>query len=281
MSKQEIEPREARVVGVFSGKGGVGKSVFCVNFSIALGQLNRRVLIIDLDVGMGNIEQLLGEAAPHDITDCIHDRLQLADAVVRGPDNISFIPGGNGLSEIFRMSGQNLRIFLEQLDRIKTDYEYIIFDFGAGVTDGMLSFILAVHQMILITTPEPPAVADAYSALKIICSKNSNIPISCVVNQVSHLQEGKQTWLRLSEVAKRFIGVDIKWLSALHRDGAVVRSVREQVPCIVRYPHARLSSEMRLLARAFLVQSQDGQSVVLFSSFLNKVRKYFEGRGGK
>lgn len=269
---------EAVVIGVISGKGGVGKSVFSVNFSVALSQLGKRMLIIDLDVGMGNIEHLVGRSSLPHIADCVHDQLQLSDAIFRGPGNISFIAGGNGLSTLFRPGGKRLDSLLEQIEQIKERYDFIIFDFGAGVTDDMLHYVLAVHQMILVTTPEPPALADGYSALKMICSKNTRLSVSCVVNMTGNLHEGKETWQRLSEAARKYIHVDLKWLTALHRDNAVIRSVREQSPCVIRYPHSRFSIDMRLLARAFLVQCQHEQAV---SPFVLRVKKYFELLRGK
>ncbi|MDD9147046.1 MULTISPECIES: P-loop NTPase [unclassified Sporolactobacillus] len=272
---------EAVVIGVISGKGGVGKSVFSVNFSIALSEMGKKMLIIDLDIGMGNIEHLVGRSSLPDIADCAHDHLQLSDAIFKGPGNISFIAGGNGLSTLFRPDGEHLDAFLRQIEQIKRNYDFILFDFGAGVTDDMLHYILAVHQMILVTTPEPPAMADGYSALKIICSKNAALPVFCVVNMTGNSREGKETWQRLSGAAKKYIHIDLQWLTALHRDNAVIRSVREQSPCVLRYPHSRFSIDMRLLARAFLVQYQHEQAVSSFSPFVLRVKKYFELLRGK
>ncbi|RYL95325.1 MinD/ParA family protein [Sporolactobacillus sp. THM7-4] len=280
MNKLSHTVSEAEVIGVFSGKGGVGKSVFSVNFSIALSQLKKRVLIVDLDIGMGNIEQLVNHPAHCHIADWIKGRLPLNRVIEEGPGHVAFISGGSGLQELFRLDEENLHFFLEQMKLIKNSYDYIIFDFGAGITSDTLQFVLAVHRLILITTPEPTAMADGYSALKMICSKNAGIPLACVVNQVSKAGEGKETWERLSSVCRRFIGADVKWLMALHGDPSVIRSVRAQVPCLLLYPGTRFSIEMRLLARSFIAGENASPGIPVFSSFLNKVRAYFKLSGG-
>lgn len=272
------------VAGILSGKGGVGKSVFSLNFAISLCRLKKSVLLVDLDVGMGNIEQMLGKSAGLSIADCIHDKLRLEDVIFKGPDNLSCIAGGSSLGDLFRFDEQNLEAFVDQIEEIRWHYDYVLFDFGAGVSDNMLHFLLAAQQIILITTPEPPAMADAYSALKILLHHNMNLNVHCVVNMVDNFQEGKDTWIRLSQAANRFIGTDVSWLTALHRDKAVLRSVREQVPCVVQAPRSRYSVEMRLLAASFLIGSGSGPQDHPYDtsglhSFAGRVRNYLRVLG--
>jgi flagellar biosynthesis protein FlhG len=272
----------ADVIAVLSGKGGVGKSVFSTNFSIALGRTGKRVLLIDLDIGMGNIEHMLGHSTLSSVADCIHDHLALHDAIFHGPGNLSFIPGGNSLAELFQIDERNMNIFLNQVDDLKKNYDYIILDFGAGVNQNMLHFLLAAKRMILITTPEPPALADAYSTLKIIGFHYPKMDTSIVINMVDDLSEGKEAWNRISETAERFLHMTIHWLTSLHRDRAVTRSIKEQVPCVVQYPRTRYSIEMKLLAGAFLTQKEGFPKVRQDTTFGERVRIHFRRlRGGK
>jgi flagellar biosynthesis protein FlhG len=274
------------VVGILSGKGGVGKSVFSLNFAISLCRMKRSVLLVDLDVGMGDIDQMLGSNAEFSIADCILDKLRLEDVVFKGPDNLSCIAGGSGLGNLFQLDKKNLDAFLDQIEELRRRYDYVLLDFGAGVSENMLHFLLAAQRIILVTTPEPPAMADAYSALKILLHHNPQLSLFCVVNMVDNLQEGKDTWIRLSRATSRFMGTDISWLTALHRDKAVLRSVKDQIPCVVQNPRSRYSVEMRLLAASFLVgtgpDSQNAlQDVSGASSFACRVRKYFRLLGGR
>lgn len=281
IQKRSNSHRDAEVIGVLSGKGGVGKSVFCTNFAITLSKMDKKVLIIDLDLGMGNIEQLLGLRARYSVVDCIRDRLTLSDVIFRGPGNISFIPGGGGFAEMFRFDGQSLDQFLQQLDEIKEQYDFIVFDFGAGVSEDMIHFLMAVHQKILITTPDPPAMADGYSALKMVTSGSPGSDFFCVVNMVERMKEGRDVWERLSNTAQTYLHTDVKWLAALHRDRSVSHSVREQIPCVIRYPKARYSIEMQLLAGSFLAGGHDRLAGGPSPSFSSRVRSYFRMFGGK
>lgn len=266
----------AQIVGIASGKGGVGKSVFCVNFSLALNEIGKKVLIIDLDVGMGNIEQLMGKPAQLNIVDAIVNEVNFQNALVNVSSNVSFIAGGTGLSSLFHLDHDYLHFFIEQLNLMKKDYDFIIFDFGAGASDDMLHFMLAVNRLILITTPEPPAMADSYSLIKMVYAMKKNLDISCVVNQTFGRKEGWATWQRLSSVSERFLGASPSWLASLHRDNDLLMSVRKQIPCILSCPQAKYSVEMRILARAFLAQCGEQVAIRHQSSFGDKVRKYLK-----
>lgn len=264
------------IIGIISGKGGVGKSVFSTNLSIALAQRNKKVLIIDLDVGMGNIEQLIGQTSLYHIDDCIRDHLPLTEAMYKGPGSLTYIPGGTGFEEILEISEQNLLYFLNQIESIKKSFDYVFFDFGAGVSAQMLPFMRAVNQLILVTTPEPPAMADGYSALKLICSDESSHDVFCVINQVSSFSEARETWQRLASTARRFIGIDPKWLAALHHDSAVVDSVKQQNPCLLRFPRAKFSADVHSLAANFLDNGQITAPKEVHSIFYNRVLHYLK-----
>ncbi|MFT8871347.1 MAG: MinD/ParA family protein [Sporolactobacillus sp.] len=275
-NRREQPPAEALTVGIVSGKGGVGKSVFSTNFSIALGRLGKRVLIVDLDVGMGNIEQLLGQTSLYHIDDCLRDRLSLKQAMLHGPEQCLYIPGGSGFEDVLELGEQHLHFFLQQVNEIKANFDYILFDFGAGVSEQLLHFVRAVSRLILVTTPEPPAMADGYSALKLICAKRRDLAPLCVVNQVRHADEGYDTWRRLATTARRFIGVELVSLAALHYDQAVVRSVKEQTPCLIRFPSTRFSADIGRAAQNFLSGQHTLGERHSFSLFSERVLHYFK-----
>ncbi|MFT8362619.1 MAG: P-loop NTPase [Sporolactobacillus sp.] len=263
------------ITGIISGKGGVGKSVFSTNLALALTQLNKKVLLIDLDIGMGNIEQLIGQTSLYHMDDCIRDQLPIKEAMYQGPGNLIYIPGGSGLEAILEVGEQNLRYFLEQLESIKSAFDFVFFDFGAGVSIQMLHFMRAVNQLILVTTPEPPAIADGYSALKLVCSESDTDSPLCVVNQVSSQSEALEAWKRLSGTARRFMNVDLKFLAAIHHDTAVVAAVKQQIPCVLRYPHSRFSADIRRLAAHLVVARQAEPVQTSHSQFAERVLRYF------
>ncbi|MCO7125978.1 AAA family ATPase [Sporolactobacillus shoreicorticis] len=283
ISQEKDTSQTGLIIGVASGKGGVGKSVFCVNFALALGELNKKVLIIDLDVGMGNIEQLIDKNARNNVVNAIKSKLPFQDVQMVVTPNLSFIAGGTGLSSLFHMNQNYLYFFLEQLDQMKRQFDFILLDFGAGASTDMLHFMLAVNRLILITTPEPPAMADSYSLMKMVYALKKDLEISCVVNQIFNRREGIDAWKRLSSVADRFLGTSPTWLASLPRDHDLLMSVRKQIPCMLSRPRARYCIHMRLLARSFLAQCMGQVSHRKTATFTDKVRKYFGllGRNGR
>ncbi|MCO7174709.1 P-loop NTPase [Sporolactobacillus kofuensis] len=281
ISLEKKEDSAAQVIGVASGKGGVGKSVFCVNFSIALGQVHNKVLIIDLDIGMGNIEQLMGKTAPLTIVDAIQRKLPFKEVVIEATSTVSFIAGGSGLTSLFHLNDEYLHDFLDQLEQLRNEYDFILFDFGAGASEDMFHFMLAVNRLILVTTPEPPAMADSYSVLKMVYARNQDLEVSFVVNQILKKSEGWETWQRISSVADRFLGNSPSWLAAIHRDNDLVQSVRKQVPCMLSHPQSRYCVDMQLLSKAFLIQCGATIQPKVVPSFADKVKKYLRLIGGK
>jgi len=275
ISQEKDTIQTAPIIGIASGKGGVGKSVFCVNFALALGELGKKVLIIDLDIGMGNIEQIIGRNANTNIVDAIKSEWPFQQVQVGVTPNFSFIAGGSGLSNLFHMNQNYLTFFVEQLELVKRQFDFILFDFGAGASEDMLHFMLAVNRLILITTPEPPAMADSYSLMKMVYGLKKDLEISCVVNQIFNRREGMDSWQRLSSVAERFLGNSPTWLASLPKDHNLLMSVREQVPCMLSRPRAHYCVNMRLLARSFLVQCIGQAEHKKTGSFTDKVRTYF------
>lgn len=266
--------KQAQVIGIASGKGGVGKSAFCVNFSLALGELGKKVLIIDLDVGMGNIEQLFGMHATEHIADALKNQFSFREIKTEVSPNLSFIAGGTGLSKQFRLDDRSLHVFLTQLDSVKSEFDFILFDFGAGASEDMLHFMLAMNRLILITTPDPTAISDSYSLMKLVYTMKRDLEISCVVNQTFNRREGTDAWQRLSLVAEKFLGASPSWLASLPRDQNLVMSVRRQRPCMLYSPKATYCMTMRFLVRAFIVQCGQQLKAKENISFSDKVKKY-------
>ncbi|BBN98675.1 P-loop NTPase [Sporolactobacillus terrae] len=271
---EKRDTKTAQVIGIASGKGGVGKSVFCVNFSWALGELGKKVLIIDLDVGMGNIEQLMGQAAHLNIVDALQHQSSFQNVCVQVSSQVSFIAGGTGLGSLFRLNPEYLNQFITQLQMARAQYDFILFDFGAGASEDLLHFLLAVDRMILVTTPEPPAIADSYSLMKMVYTIKQDLQIMAVVNQTLDRREGMKTWRRLSSTSARFLGASPSWLASLQKDDELSLSVRRQKPCMRSFPKAGYSVQMRLLARSFLVQSGQKVFTAHERTFGDKVREY-------
>lgn len=267
----------AKTIAVISGKGGVGKSNVVLNMALELQELGRKVLILDLDIGMGNIDVLLGLTSNHTILDLFNTNHPISDMIERGPKGLDFIAGASSLNELFQMDNEKLAIFLHQYQQLNKAYDYIFFDMGAGVTPTSLSFILAADECLLVTTPEPTAMTDAYSIVKHIFLHQENKKITVIMNRSSSQKEGRNALQRLDNVVQQFISNKINLLGILTNDPIVTTAVIRQTPYVMLKPNALISKETRNLAK----QYDAGNSFVIGqeSTFLTKIKTFFQSKG--
>src|SRR5699024_5462915 len=213
--------KTGKTIAIVSGKGGVGKSNFAVNFSLELLQKNKSVLLFDLDVGMGNIDILLGLHAKQTVIDMVENKLPVTDIIEEGPRGLAYISGGTALTDFFTMDQQNRKYFYEQYQQLTIKYDYIIFDMGAGVTSDSMFFVLAADECIVITTPEPTSITDAYGMIKHIVNKRQHMPIYIVMNRCRSKKNGEYSLHRFQQVITSFLHVDTKRLGILPEDKMV------------------------------------------------------------
>ncbi|KPB04382.1 MinD/ParA family protein [Bacillus sp. CHD6a] len=265
---------EARAIAVMSGKGGVGKSNFSLNFSLTLQKKGYKVLLFDMDIGMANIDILLGVTQRYSILHLFERDLSLEDIVQKGPEELSYIAGGSGLKDIFHFDEQKRNHFLSQLQRLSKQYDYIIFDMGAGITSESLQLILACNEIILISTCEPTAMTDAYSALKFIHNHNQNIPFQLVVNRAISPKHAINTAMRLQSVTQQFLNRNLSHLGSMPDDKYVTLAVMEQTPFIVRFPNSHVSRAVRDIASKYL-HGRDTTAIKNTNTFIHKLRRLF------
>ncbi|WP_223700217.1 MinD/ParA family protein [Sutcliffiella deserti] len=233
--------KEAKTLAVVSGKGGVGKSNFSLNFSLALQKQGNKVLLFDLDIGMANIDILMGTTQKYNIVHLFEEGRTLAEIIQKGPENLSYIAGGSGLTDIFKLNDDKQRFFLSQLAEVSAEYDYIIFDMGAGITSDSLQLLLSVDEIFLLTTCEPTSITDAYSALKHINIHNRSIPFYLILNKVPDRKTAIKSAERIKTVAQNFLTKDLTHLGSIPDDRFVLRAVMEQTPFILGYPNCLAS----------------------------------------
>lgn len=233
--RMEVEKTNRRCVKTFavvSGKGGVGKSNFALNFAISLSELGHKVLLFDMDIGMGNIDILMGKTAGATIVDYFEGRQSLKEIVMEGPGNLAYIAGGTGLARLIKLDAVLVDKFLQDMGALFETYEYVLFDMGAGIDEEILYLILAVDEIVLITTPEPTAITDAYSIMKHIHLHNADLPFLIVVNRVKGKHDGIKTFQKLRMTARKFLDREVIALGSIPEDKAVQEAVLSQVPFI-------------------------------------------------
>ena len=266
---------EAKSVAVMSGKGGVGKSNFSLNFSLALQKENKRVLLFDLDIGMGNIDILLGESSTYSIVDFFNQDLLLSEIISSGPNGLDYISGGTGLGTIFSMDEQKFQRFLQQLGLLFKVYDFIVFDMGAGISKDSLRFLLSVDEIIVITTPEPTSMTDAYAAIKNVSLNNMTIPFSIVVNRAFNKKIGESTYLRLEQTIRQFLQREVSLLGTIPDDSTIMKAVIEQRPVILYQPNCQASKALMTISRDYLKKKNTIEVVQDEAPFISKLKHFF------
>jgi flagellar biosynthesis protein FlhG len=244
--------RRTRVIAVTSGKGGVGKTNFTVNLGIALTQRGQQVLILDSDVGLANVDVVLGLSPEYDISHVITGQRDVTDIVYEGPGGLRLIAGGSGFQDIVNLNELQLARFLNALEALEGTADIILLDTGAGISKNVLNFVLAADEIILITTPEPTSLTDAYAIVKVICRKRPAACLKLVVNRAMSPRDGSGAAERLRGAAERFIGAKLEYLGAVDEDDAVQRSVRNQTPFLIAEPDSAAAHCIERLADSLL-----------------------------
>lgn len=279
MKLLEQEGQLGKAIAIVSGKGGVGKSNFCMNFALQLAEQNKHVVILDMDIGMGNIHILIGESASNNLGDYLVGDQPLEDVILTAPFGIDYISGGSGMASVLEWSDAMFVRLTDAFDELLKRYDYILFDMGAGATNWSLDLLMSIDDVIVITTAEPTAITDAYSMMKYIHLKDDSKHYYLICNRILSKQEGEETTSRLKLAMERFLEKDIQVLGSLPEDVAVRQSVREQVPFSIQYPTAPITKALRLIVLRFLeepVTKVEQQP----TTFLNKLRTIFwKGRG--
>ncbi|MBT2681372.1 MinD/ParA family protein [Bacillus sp. ISL-35] len=247
-----IPMNEAKTLAVVSGKGGVGKSNFSLNFSISLAKQGSRVLLFDLDIGMGNIEILMGKHSPLSIADFLSGKASMEEVIFQGPHGVEYISGGTGLSQLIRMDRESVEYFTSSLSDVLRKYDYIIFDMGAGLNEETLSILLSVNEIFVITTTEPTSLMDAYATMKYIHLADAGLPFYLVVNRAGTVKEGKETMARLEDVLVKFLGRTPIKLGILPDDKTVQEAVKRQIPFVLFNERSQASKGMAQIIEKYI-----------------------------
>ncbi len=252
----------AKTVAITSGKGGVGKSNVAVNLSIYLAAKGLRVVLVDMDLGLANADLLLDVQPRYNLSHVLTGLRTLPEISVEGPCGLTFIPGASGIESLANLSEFERRSLIAQIEKLKHSADIVVLDCGAGISKNVLSFASAADHVLVVTTPQPPAVTDAYATIKALHREGSGADIRVVVNMARSRSQADVTYKRLSKVAQRFLNYSVAYAGYMLHDTAVETAVQERCPFVVRYPESNASACIAALAgdmaRTFLNKSQRG-----------------------
>lgn len=246
--------RSPRVIAVTSGKGGVGKSVISANLGVCLARQGRRVLLVDADLALANLDLMLGVRARGNIRDVIGDRLRIEDVMVEGPAGVRLIPACSGDATLADVEEHTRVALMEAIDTLEERFDTLVIDTGAGIGSNAVSFAAAAQQTLVVVTPDPASLADAYAMIKILSSRCGLARVYLCVNMASGPREADQVVERLLGLVARFLNVSVVPIGYLYRDEAVERSVKACQSLVTVYPQAPISSSLQALADRLVVE---------------------------
>lgn len=270
--------RGARVLTITSGKGGVGKTSLAVNLAISLARLGLRVGILDADLGLANVDIVLGLSPPYNLTHVVNGQKRLSEIVLPGPEGVLVYAGGTGVFELANLSQWRLERFVREIATLDTTLDYLIVDTGAGISRNVMSFVLACDEVILVTTPEVTAITDAYGVIKLIAAHQDDAKIRVVVNMVRSQAEAEKVLRSLNVVVSQFVRsrLTLELLGYIPIDTAVTMAIREQEPLLLSRPGSKAAAHIVEIARRLVYESATRQPTgvgALFQRMANLVRR--------
>ncbi len=252
----------ARVITVTSGKGGVGKSNTAINLAIQFRKMGQRVIILDADFGLANIEIMFGTVPKHNLCDLIYQGKNIKEIITWGPGEVGFISGGSGIAGLSNLSRDYLVYIIQNLAELDAIADIIIIDTGAGISDAVLEFLVASGEILLVTTPEPTSITDSYSLLKALnrhprfSAEASKIKV--IANKVMKPEEGNALFNKLNVVVQRYLKLPLVYLGAIPQDDKLSQAVMQQTPVSLANPTARSAKSYEAIAAALMNKEISG-----------------------
>ncbi len=251
----------ARIITVTSGKGGVGKSNVSINLACQFKKMGQRVIILDADFGLANIEIMFGAVPKHNLCDLIYQGKSITDIITWGPMDIGFISGGSGIAGMSNLGKDYLSYIIQNLAKLDAIADVIIIDTGAGISDAVLDFLVASGEILVVATPEPTSITDSYSLLKALNThprfSREDSKIKVIANKVENEAEGELMYNKLSSVVNRYLKLPVSFLGAIPNDSHLSSAVMQQMPVSMQSPNAKSTKAFEKMAYALMDKEYD------------------------
>ena len=247
-------PEYTKVISVTSGKGGVGKTNIVSNLAIALSRLGNQVMILDADLGLANIDVLLNLNCQYNLTHLLSGEVEVNDILVDGPEGIKVLPASSGMEDLINLSDEQKAALIGHLESVHHPIDYLLIDTSAGINSNVTYFNLAAHESIVVVTPEPTSITDAYALIKVLSQNYNQKRFQILINQAKHSTQAMEVYQNLTTVADRYLNVSLQYLGHLETDPKVRRAVLKQKPAILYSEDCNFSEGIKRLADK--IQSQ-------------------------
>jgi flagellar biosynthesis protein FlhG len=237
-----------RVYAITSGKGGVGKTAVVANTAVAMAKIGKKVLILDADLGLANIDVVFGLAPRYNLNHFFAGDQDLSSILVEGPHGIKILPAGSGVQNFTRLdSNQKLRL-LDGLDQMHNDFDFVLIDTEAGISENVTYFNTAAQEILVVTTPDPTAITDAYALMKLLSTQYQEKRFNLVVNQIQRENEALDVYRKLTMVSNRYLDISIDFLGSIPADKQMTDAIRKQRVIVDLFPSSKISAAFSNLA---------------------------------
>lgn len=271
--------KNARVITITSGKGGVGKSNTAVNLAYQLQELGKKVIIFDADFGLANVEVMFGAIPKYNLSDLIFKGKNITEIITEGPNGIGFISGGSGIVALSNLNREQISFLIRNLSYLDHMADFIIIDTGAGISDSVMDFVLASPEIIMVSTPEPSSLTDSYSLLKTLyrnpAFQKESGKVKVITNKVNSSEDAAMVYRKLDTVVTKFLDGNLEFLGMIPADTEIDKAIRQQKPVSILYPKAA-SSKAFLKIADNLLNNREEQIIMrkgitqMISNFMNR-----------
>jgi flagellar biosynthesis protein FlhG len=277
--RQMVNPRPVRTIAVTGGKGGVGKTNVSVNLGVAAAEQGQKVMLLDADLGLANVDVVLGLHPDYDLSHVMRGERTLEEAVVEGPAGLKVIPGASGVQALAELSPAEHAGLIRAFSEVAADTELLIVDTAAGISDTVLSFSRASHDIVVVVCDEPASITDAYAIIKLLNRDYGHQRFRILANMVRSAQEGRELYSKMCRVTDRYLDVTLGFMGAVPYDDSLRKAVRSQRPVVQAFPRSRVAQVFRNLAKKIETWPQPGGANGQVQFFVERLIKYSSDYG--
>ncbi len=247
--RRMVNPEPVRVIAVTGGKGGVGKTNISANLGVALQELGRRVMLLDADMGLANLDVVLGLHAEHNLSHVMRGESSLEDIIVTGPKGMKVVPGASGMQHMAEMSRAENAGLIHAFSEVANDVDVLLIDTAAGISDLVISFSRAAQEQIVVVCDEPASITDAYAIIKLLNREHGISRFRILANMVKSVQEGRDLYNKMCRVTDQYLDVMLSYMGSIPYDEQLRKAVKSQKPVVEAFPRSRVAQAFKNLAK--------------------------------
>lgn len=263
-----------RIITIASGKGGVGKTNIAVNLAIALGKAGKKTMLLDADLGMANVDIILGMTPQYTLLDVMQGKKTLGEIIITGPAGIKIVSGGSGIFELANIRRLNRIKIITEIELLARSMDYLFIDSGAGISESVIGFATAADDVIMVITPEPTSITDGYGMIKVLSKFKLQKKVYLVINRADNFKEAEATARKIKTVIQRFLGIQVVLLGYVYYDQNVEKAVKKMEPFMSLCPHTQATKDVSLIADNLL--RDEPEPILNKNSFCMKLRRLFK-----